>query len=82
MKRTIQVCGIGHKVGVKKGTGKPYDFYVISGTYCDQDYAEGVAACEYAVDEDMMEGVAVGKAFHIFSHFYNDKTYVDAVVPV
>ena len=82
MKRTIKICGIGHKTGVKKATGKPYDFHVISGTYPDTDYADGVAACEYAVDDDMIVGVEVGMAVHVFSHFYNGKTYVDAVVPV
>lgn len=81
MKRTITVTGIGHKSGTTKA-GKPYDFHVVSGTYCDADYVQGVAACEYAVDDDMISGVEVGKAVHVFSHFYNGKTYVDAVIPV
>lgn len=81
MKRTIKVCGIGHKKGTTKA-GKAYDFHVISGTYVDADYTDGVAACEYAVDDDMISCCEVGKAVHVFSHFYNGKTYVDAVLPV
>lgn len=81
MRRTINVCGIGHKTGTNK-VGKPYDFYVISGTYPDADYVEGLAACEYAVDEETVAVVEVGKAVHVFTHFYNGKNYVDAVIPV
>lgn len=80
MKRTVTVTGIGHKSGTAK-SGKPYDFHVISGTYVDPDYTEGVAACEYPVDDDMIGGISVGQAVHVYSHFYNGKTYVDAIIP-
>lgn len=81
MKRTITVCGIGRKTGTNKAN-KPYDFYVISGTYKDPAYTEGMAACEYAVDEEMIAGIGVCMDVNVFSHFYNGKTYVDAVIPV
>lgn len=81
MKRTINVCGIGRKSGTTKA-GKAYDFHVISGTYKDGDYTEGLAACEYAVDDEMVAGIDVGMDVNVFSHFYNGKTYVDAVIPV
>lgn len=80
MKRTITISGIGHKKGTSR-SGKPYDFHVISGMYDDPDYLEGLAACEFPVDDDMIAGISVGQTVHVFSHFYNGKTYVDAIVP-
>lgn len=80
MKRTVTVTGIGRKSGITK-SGKRYDFHVISCTFADPDYTEGVAACEFLVDAEMIAGIAVGQAVNVFSHFYNGKTYVVAIIP-
>lgn len=79
MKRTITISGIGHKKGTSRAK-KDYDFYVISGFFNDPDYIDGSAACEIPIPEEYISNLSVGQTVDVVCHYYNGKTYVDAVI--
>lgn len=82
MQKTINIIGIGHKKGNKKSTGAPYDFHVITGTFNDPEYLQGVACENFPVYEADIASLSVGDNVKIIYHYFNGRIYVDAILPV
>lgn len=84
MKRTITIVGFTQISGQSKKDGKPYNFTEISGLCEDEKYksGQGQKAVCYAVNNEDLQDVtlALGNQIHVWSHFYNGKDYVDAIM--
>lgn len=78
MRKNIVVTGIGHKSGTSKATSKPYDFYVVHGTYADPD-VEGVATFQATIPDDCVADVSIGCEYLVLTHFYNGKEQIDGI---
>ena len=79
MKKQITIIGIQHKSGTSKSTQKPYDFYLLHATYADPD-TEGLATLSVVVPDCEVPTLVVGENVTLFSHFYQGKECVDAIL--
>ena len=79
MKKNVTIVGIRHITGVSKKTDKAYDFYELHATYPDPD-TEGFAVISLNCPDTEVPMLKLGEEVTIFTHFYNGKEYLDAIL--
>lgn len=77
MKKKVKVIGIGHITG-KNAKGE-YDFYQLHATFKD-DRVEGDAVICATISDGDVYDICIGEECTIFTHFYNGREVVDAVL--
>ena len=86
MKRTVTITGFTQIKGISKKTNQPYAFTEISGLCDDVRYQNGQgqkAVCYAVNNEDLVDvTLAIGNVIAVWSHFFNGKDYVDAIMDV
>lgn len=79
MKKQVQIVGISHITGVSNKTNKEYDFYQIHATYPDEK-TEGLSVVSLVCPDCEVPMIKVGEEVTIFTHFYNGKECLDAIL--
>lgn len=79
MKKQITIVGISHRTGKSRNTGNEFDFYQLHGIYKDE-VTDGQATCCMTLPDHELANCVVGETVTIFTHYYNGKEVLDAIL--